>query len=174
MSWTLISRGTFGRLAPKATGVSQLDAGHRPILLQEVVDAGQRLYMVVQPNTAIGRADASFGRNGGGLDHSQPRTSYRTGAEMHEMPIVRKPVVRRLLAHRRDGDPVPQHDILQPKFVKQTCHEKSLRSTQRFSPDKLAQIVRRRIPLGQPRCRMVTANTVENQAMRGKLPAGLV
>ena len=43
------------------TGVSQLDAGDCSVLLQEVADAGQRLYVVVQPNSAIGRADAPFG-----------------------------------------------------------------------------------------------------------------
>lgn len=95
-----------------ATGVGELDAGDCAVLFEEAADAGERLYMVVQINAAVGGADPAFGRDCRGLDHHQPSTTHRTGAEMHEMPFVRETIVRRILAHRRDGDAVPQNDIL--------------------------------------------------------------
>ena len=84
---------------------------------------GERLDMVIEIDAAVGRADPAFRRNGRGLDHDQPSTAHGTGAKMDEMPIVREAVVRRILAHRRDGDAVPQHDILQPKLVEQARHD---------------------------------------------------
>ena len=41
---------------------------------------------------------------------------------MDEVPVVREAVVRRILAHRRDGDTVAQNHILQPKLVEQARH----------------------------------------------------
>ena len=152
MSCTVISRGTFGRFPPKgtadgammsqpplscfdvvvafprlgdaglATGVSKLDAGDGPVLLEEAADAGERLNMVIEIDAAVGGADPAFGRDGGGLDHHQPSAAHGTGAEMDEVPIVREAVVRRILAHRRHGDAVSQNDILQPELLKQTRH----------------------------------------------------
>ena len=114
----------FPRLAGAglATGVSELDAGDGPVLLEEAGDPSERLHMVIEVDAAVGGADAAFRRNGRGLDHHQASAAHGTRAEMHEMPIVREAVVRRILAHRRDGDAVAQHDILQPKLVEQARH----------------------------------------------------
>ena len=114
----------FPRLgdAGLATGVGELDAGDGPVLLQEASDPGERLHMVIEIDAAVGGADPTFRRNRRGFDHHQPSAADGTRAEMHEMPVVGEAVVRRILAHRRDGDAVAQHDILQPKLVEQTRH----------------------------------------------------
>src|SRR5437764_14989318 len=106
--------------------MSELDAGDCAVLFEETADASERLYMVIQINPAVGGADPAFGSNCGGLDDHQPSTAHGTGTEMDQVPIVREAVVRRILAHWRDGDAVPQNNILQPKLLNQTRHLRCL------------------------------------------------
>ena len=46
---------------------------------------------------------------------TSPAPPSRAAAEVHEVPVVRRAVLGRVLAHRRDDDPVRQHEVAQPE-----------------------------------------------------------
>ena len=52
-----------------------------------------------------------FGRHRRRLDHYQSHPARRPAPEMNEMPVIRHPVRRGILAHRRHDDPVPKRHV---------------------------------------------------------------
>ncbi len=69
--------------------------------------------------------DAAFGFDGGGFGEYQAGAAGGHLAQMHEMPVVREAVVRRVLAHRGNDDAVLQRDAAQGDRRKQQgigCH----------------------------------------------------
>ena len=71
-----------------------VNAGDCAVLFEEAADAGKRLDMFIEIDTAVGGADPTLGRNGGGFNHYQSSAAHGTGAQMNEMPIVWEAVVR--------------------------------------------------------------------------------
>ncbi len=53
------------------------------------------------------------------LGKYQARSSNRSAPQMHEMPSLRMPVLRRVFAHRRNHDPVLQLDLSYSKRTEQ-------------------------------------------------------
>ncbi len=99
-----------GDVAPGlATGVRELRPGYGAEALHEPGDRGPRLRLAVVPD-AVSQANPPFPPDGGGLGDHQERSADRTAREMPLVPLVRHPLVGRVLAHRGDDDPVPQRD----------------------------------------------------------------
>jgi len=66
--------------------------------------------MVVLPDTEIAwRNPASFlyGRRFG---HDESSSAHGAAPQMHHMPVGGEPVLARILAHRGNGDSIPQRD----------------------------------------------------------------
>ena len=61
----------------------------------------------------------AFGQNCGRLGENECGASDRPAAEMNEMPVVRETVVARILAHRRDHDPIAEVQVAQRQRRKQ-------------------------------------------------------
>jgi hypothetical protein len=101
-----------------ATGVGQLDAGHRTMLFQESANASQWLDVLIKVQSAIGRANATLGRNGGRFDNHQASSPDRSRTQVHKMPVIKKTILGGILAHRRYSNAIPKHYVLQTKFVK--------------------------------------------------------
>src|ERR1700735_3842234 len=85
-------------------GVSDLHAGNGAVLLQEAGDPGESRHMVVEVDAAIRRADTAFRRHRRRFDDDQAGPAHGARAEMHEMPVGGKAIVRRVLAHWRDDN----------------------------------------------------------------------
>jgi hypothetical protein len=71
------------------------------------------------PNPEILRADPPLGQNRRGLTENEPGAADRAAPEVHEVPVVRKPVLARILAHRRDDDAVAQLDAAEAERRKE-------------------------------------------------------
>ncbi len=88
-----------------------------PNTLDRTADRGFG-FVVVQ--TDVGVRDAAFGRNGGRLDRQQRRAGESQVTEVHQMPISHAPVFGRVLAHRRNHDPVAQFQIPNAERLKES------------------------------------------------------
>ena len=62
--------------------------------------------MIVTPNPEILRTDAAFGKDRCCFRQHEPRAADSAAAQMDKMPIVRKAIHARVLAHRRDEHPI--------------------------------------------------------------------
>src|ERR1019366_2661365 len=65
---------------------------------------------------------APLGRDRRGLGDDQTRAADGPRAEVHEMPVARRPILRGILAHRRDANAVAHRDGLDCKRVKEMGH----------------------------------------------------
>ena len=98
-----------GRLrAGLAPGVAQLDAGDRPLSVDEPRDTGQGLDVLVAPDSQVSRGDPAVAGDGRGLGHDQRRPAHRPAAEMDQVPVVAQALLGTVLAHRGHDDPVAE------------------------------------------------------------------
>lgn len=88
--------------------MGELDARRGTLGVNEAGDARKRLDMLIGPESQVEGRDAPLGDHRGRLHHDETRAALRAGAKMNEMPIVREAVLRRILAHGRDGDAVAE------------------------------------------------------------------
>ncbi len=91
------------RLAPR---MGELDRRHRAVVAQKRRDPRKRSDLVIMPYAEIAVGDAAFGNHSGGLRHHDSGAALREFPEMHQVPVVRHAVIRRVLAHRRYDDAV--------------------------------------------------------------------
>jgi hypothetical protein len=105
-----------------ASGVRQLDAGDRALLIDEVRGAGEGLEMAVAPNTQVLWGYAALRRDCGCFGEHQAGAADGTAGEMHEVPVVGHALARGILAHRRDADAIAEGDVAQAEFVEQMRH----------------------------------------------------
>ena len=100
-----------GQLATRfAAGVRQLDARDSTLGVDKPGDAGQRLDVVVFPNSKVARSNAPVCGNRSRLDHYEGDPADSPAAEVDQMPVIGKSIMGGILAHRRHGDPVPKCD----------------------------------------------------------------
>ena len=81
-----------------AAGVGELRAPHGALLADEARDAGELLDVLVLPDAEVLRRDAALGGHRDRLGEHQRRAADRAAAEVHQVPVARKAVVRRVLA----------------------------------------------------------------------------
>src|SRR5205823_9142894 len=89
---------------------------NRALRLDEPRDAGQLGHVLIFPDAQILWRNPSFRRHRAGLGEHQPRAAHRPRSQVHEMPVVGKTVVARILAHRRDDDAVAERDVADLQF----------------------------------------------------------
>jgi hypothetical protein len=65
--------------------------------------------------------DAAVGFDGAGLGEDQTGAADGELGQVGEMPVVRQPVGRAVLAHGRDHDPVGQGDAAQLERGEEQC-----------------------------------------------------
>ena len=102
-----------------ASRMAELDGGDGAILAQEIRDAviHGRKTVGVDAGTTIGFARTLFNR--GFFAEHDGRAAERELAEMHEVPVGRPALRRRVLAHRRHDDAVAHREPAQRKRSKQ-------------------------------------------------------
>jgi hypothetical protein len=98
--------------------VRKLHARGAALLVKEANDTREHVNVLVVVDAEVLRADASFGRYRRRLRHHERRAADGTGAEMHEVPVVGKPVCARVLAHGRDDDAVEKREAASDKWIK--------------------------------------------------------
>jgi hypothetical protein len=89
-----------------STGVSDLDAGHRALLLEERGDALEHRNVFVLVDSVIARADAAARFYGGGFHNHESGTADGAAAKVNQMPVRRESIDGGVLAHGGDGDAV--------------------------------------------------------------------
>ena len=102
-----------------AARVPELQAElRRRVGVHEIGDALVRGFLRVVVEAGAAERDARIGRDTHHLGEDEPRATGRAAAEMHEMPVGRHAVDRRILIHRRDHDAVGQRHAAQPERLK--------------------------------------------------------
>jgi hypothetical protein len=101
-----------------ATGMGQLYRWDSPLLADKSSDLLQPLDVLVVVDTGILWTDATFWRNGSRFHHDQPRPTDSSRAEMHEVPVAEKAVIRRILTHRSNSHSISQNNIFKAKIGK--------------------------------------------------------
>jgi hypothetical protein len=86
----------------------ELDAGRRALRMDEFHDARQWRNLLVFPQPEIARRNPPARLDARGLCDHQPGPTDGAAAQMHHVPVIRKPVVARVLAHRRHDDSVAE------------------------------------------------------------------
>ena len=100
-----------GRLA---AGMRQLHAEFSGAELTiEANDMSQRFLMRIRVEPQAHGRNASGRLDRGGLGDRKPQVCKRVGAKMNGMPLARIAVLRGILAHRREHDPVVQRQSSQ-------------------------------------------------------------
>jgi hypothetical protein len=93
-----------------AAGVGQLNSGTSPLGVDEAGDLRKFGDVVVFPDAQIAAGDAAFREHGGSLKHHETSAALGAAAEMYEVPIGGKTVLRRVLAHGRNADAIGEVD----------------------------------------------------------------
>jgi hypothetical protein len=118
--------------------MGQLHSGDAPLFMNEPDDSTEHLDVPIVPNTEILRTDPSLGKDGGCLGKYQSSAANRTAPEMNQMPVSGVSVLTRILAHRRDENPIGKIQISNREGIKQASHlsyQLSVVSYQVFVPD---------------------------------------
>ena len=102
--------------------MGELNPGRRPLPLDEANDPPQALDMPIVVDPEILRADPPLGRHRRGLGEHQSRPADGTAPQMHEVPVGREAVHRRVLAHRRHEDPVGKTEGAQLQGLEEVGH----------------------------------------------------
>lgn len=104
-----------------SSGVRNLNAGNRAVLLNESRDALEHRDVFVFVDSMIAGANASACFYRSGFDDDKSSTTHGAAAEMDEVPIGRKSIVARVLAHRRNGDAVAIRDVADCERCEKMC-----------------------------------------------------
>ena len=102
--------------------MGQLHAGECALRLDEAGDPPQWLDMLVGPDTQVVRRNTPLRADRRRFDDHQPGATDGPTAQMHQMPVVGHPGLRRVLAHGRYGNPVGQFELAQGKRLKKLGH----------------------------------------------------
>ena len=86
----------------------QLNAGVRALCLDKVRNTAQGGNVLVFPDTNIFRRDTTFGDDRCGFSDDQTSTTDRTRTQVNQMPVVDETILRRVLAHRGNGNAIRQ------------------------------------------------------------------
>ena len=94
----------------------------RTLLKRDFDEAFAQVDVIVAPDAEIFGADAAFGRDRRGFSEYQAGAADRACAKVDEVPIVREAVGARVLAHRRDENPVGERDAANRQRVEEVRH----------------------------------------------------
>ena len=94
-----------------ASCMRQLHSGDATLLMNEANNSRQWFNVVVAPDAEILRTDSRLGQNRRCFGKYQPSSTDGAAAQMDEMPVVRKSLVARILAHGRDKHAVGKVNV---------------------------------------------------------------
>ena len=109
-----------------APGVAELHGDrHAGVATHGRQPARQRGLVVVRVEAEVGRRDAAFGLDRGGLDDEQPGARHGQLAQVHQVPVAGIAVLDGVLAHRRDDDAVGQRQRAEGEGIEEMSHERT-------------------------------------------------
>lgn len=114
------------RHACLSPSMRQLDTDLTALRPNKLDDSLQPVQMLVLPNAEIGRTDPPFRRNSRRFRKDQSGSANRPASQMHQVPVIRHPIPRTILTHRRNHNPVVERNIPYPKRGEQLTHDKML------------------------------------------------
>ena len=76
----------------------------------------------IVPDAEVFRADTPVWCDCCSLGEDQPGAADRAAGQMHEVPVIREPIIARVLTHRRDGDAVIERQPAKRERLEQVCH----------------------------------------------------
>ena len=100
----------------------ELDAGAHALRIDEACNPLERLEMPFAPSAEILRRNSTLGCDCGRFREHQRGAADRSSGKVHEMPIVRIAVDRRILAHWRNAYAVGEVNVAHAKFAEQMRH----------------------------------------------------
>src|SRR6267142_1204231 len=101
------------------TGVRELHSRQGTLPVDEAHDPRQVGNVLVLPDPQVLGRDAPLRRDRRRLGEDQRRAAHGARAQVHEVPVVRESVLARVLAHRRDDDPVAQSDFAKRQGIEE-------------------------------------------------------
>ena len=112
------------RGARLASGVRELDAGHRTAAADDRREPRQQRLMLRVPQAEAVRRDAADRRDVRRFGEHDAGAAHRPRAEMLHVPVVAEPVDGGILAHRRHHDAVARGDGTEADRLEQKrrCH----------------------------------------------------
>jgi hypothetical protein len=99
--------------------MSELDAGDRLLLLDEACQPPQRLDEFVVPDAEVAHSPAAAPLDLGRFDDDQSCAARSKFSGVHQVPVGRKSLLRRVLMHRRHDDPVAERHVAQRHRLEQ-------------------------------------------------------
>jgi hypothetical protein len=78
--------------------------------------------VIVTPNPEILRTNAAFGKDRCCFRQHEPGAANSAAAQMDKVPIGRKAIHARVLAHRRDEHPIGKFYFSNREQIKQASH----------------------------------------------------
>ena len=82
--------------------------------------------VLVLPDPQVVRRNPPLGQHRCRLGHHQPCAAHRPAAQVHQVPVIGKPVHARVLAHRRYGNAVGQRNVSKRNRRKQMAQSYTL------------------------------------------------
>jgi hypothetical protein len=77
----------------------QLYSRNAALGVNEPGDPGEKLDMIVAPDSEISRTNPSFQCNGCGFRHNQAGAPYGSAPQVNQMPVVRKSIGTGIFTH---------------------------------------------------------------------------
>jgi len=96
-----------------ATGMRQLNGWHRAVGFDKGRNARQPCHLFIFPKAQILRTDAAPRLDRGRFHHHNTGATHGAAAQVDKMPVIGKTIVRRILTHRRDHNPIARRDATQ-------------------------------------------------------------
>ncbi|GGM16497.1 hypothetical protein GCM10011594_40770 [Nakamurella endophytica] len=112
-----------------AAGVRELDTDGGTLAVDEVDDARPRRRLLLVPQAGVLRADPALRGHRSGFGEDEPEAALRAGSQVHQVPVGRHAVLLgdRVLAHRRQPDPVGHAEVAQGDGGEEMSHARQNR-----------------------------------------------
>src|SRR4030095_8974086 len=107
------------RHARLASGVRELDGWYRALAFDKGRNPSETFDMRIVPDARVPMRDAAALLHRGRLDEHHAGAALRELAEVHQVPVRDVAVLRRVLAHRRDDNTVPDPHVADRDFVEE-------------------------------------------------------
>src|SRR4029077_12979229 len=104
------------------SGVGDLDARWTALPADEPDDARERVDVIIGPDPQILWADAAISRHGRRFGQYQRGSADCPASQMDNVPVRRKSVGARVLAHRGHEDAVRKRQTAQGEWIEEMGH----------------------------------------------------
>lgn len=102
--------------------MTKLYSWNGPALAKKTGDRLEIVDMTIIPQAQITMRPSAVCLDCTGFCIHQTSTAHGKSAEMHKVPVIGMSMLRSILAHRRDGDPILECDVAQCEWGEKMSH----------------------------------------------------